>query len=117
MCVGEFTCVSECMLVREYVSEFVLGERVCVSLSVRVCACVSVCVENVPQVEVDGADIRDQLLGFEVKLAEVLHLQGPHLWPHQVLQEVVQHGNDPLSQEWEDEDPLDLWRERRNKDG
>ena len=70
------------------------------------------CVENVPQVEVDGADVRDQLLGFEVKLAEVLHLQGPHLWPHQVLQEVVQHGDDPLSQEWVDEDPFDLWRER-----
>ena len=31
------------MLVREHVSEFVLGERVWVSLSVRVGACVRVC--------------------------------------------------------------------------
>lgn len=64
--------------------------------------------EDIPQVEVDGADVRHKLLGFEIELAEVLHLQRPHLGAYQVLQEVVEHGNDPLGQEWMDEQSLDL---------
>lgn len=64
---------------------------------------------TVPQVQVDGADIRNQLLGLEIKLAEILDFQGPHLWTHQMLQKVVKHGDDPLSQEGVNKDAFDFW--------
>lgn len=63
---------------------------------------------NIPKVQVDGADVRDQLLRLEVKLAEVLDLQGTHLGPHEMLQEVVEHRDDPLRQEWVHKDAFDL---------
>ena len=71
--------------------------------------------DNIPQVQVDGADIRNKLLGLEVELAEVLDFKGAHLRTHQVLQEVVQHGDDPLSQEGVHKDPLDIWRGNQKK--
>lgn len=46
---------------------------------------------NIPQVQVDGADVRNKLLGFEVKLTEVLDFKGTHLRTHQVLKEIVEH--------------------------
>lgn len=61
-----------------------------------------------PQIQVDGADVRDELLGLEVKLGEVLYLERAHLGPHQVLQEIVEHGDDPLCQEGVREQTLDL---------
>lgn len=67
-------------------------------------------VHNIPQIQVDGADVRNKLLGLEVKLAEVLDFKGTHLRTHQVLQEVVQHGDDPLGQKGVHKDPLDLWK-------
>jgi len=36
----------------------------------------------IPQVQVDGADVRNKLLGLEVKLTEVLDFKGPHLRAH-----------------------------------
>lgn len=65
-------------------------------------------VHNVPQVQVDGADVRDKLLGLEVKLTEVLHFKSTHFGSYQVLQEVVEHGDDPLSQERVHKDPFDF---------
>lgn len=65
----------------------------------------------IPQVQVDGADVRNKLLGLEVKLTEVLDFKGTHLRTHQMLQEVVKHGDDPLSQEGVHKDPLDLWKQ------
>lgn len=65
-------------------------------------------VDNIPQIQVDGADVRHKLLGLEVKLTEVLNFQSTHLRTNQVLQEVVQHGDDSLSQERVHKDPLDL---------
>ena len=67
-------------------------------------------VHNIPQVQVDGADVRNKLLRLEVKLTEVLDFKGTHLGTHQVLQEVVEHGDDPLCQEGVHKDPLDLWK-------
>lgn len=63
---------------------------------------------NLPEIEEDGADVRDKLLGLEVKLTEVLDFKCPHLWSHQVLKEVIQQGDDPLSQEGGHKDLLDL---------
>ena len=65
--------------------------------------------------EVDGADVRDQLLGLKVKLTEVLHFQSTHLGPHQMLQEVVEHGDYPLSQEGVDKQPLNLWKTKKQQ--
>lgn len=67
-------------------------------------------VHNIPQIQVDGADVRNKLLGLEVKFTEVLDFKGTHLRTDQVLQEVVQHRDDPLSQEGVHKDPLDLWK-------
>lgn len=46
-------------------------------------------VHNIPQVQVDGADVRNKLLRLEVKLTEILNFKRTHLRTHQVLQEVV----------------------------
>lgn len=67
-------------------------------------------VHNIPQIQVDGADVRNKLLGLEVKLTEVFDFKGTHLRTHQVLQEIVQHGDDPLSQEGMYKDPPDFWK-------
>lgn len=69
----------------------------------------NLCFHNAPQVQVDCADVRNELLRLEVKLAEVFDLKGAHLRTHQVLQEVVEHGDDPFSQEGVHEDALDFW--------
>lgn len=63
---------------------------------------------HIPQVQVDGADVRNKLLGLEVKLTEVLNFKGSHLRTHKVLQEVVQHGDDPLGKEGVHKDALDF---------
>lgn len=65
-------------------------------------------VHNIPQIQVDGADVRNKLLWLEVKLTEILNFKCTHFRTHQVLQEVVKHGDDPFSQEWVYKDPLDL---------
>lgn len=46
-------------------------------------------VHNTPQIQVDGADVRNELLGLEVKLAEILDFKSSHLGSHQVLQKVI----------------------------
>ena len=48
------------------------------------------------------------MLRLEVKLTEVLDFEGAHLGPHEMLQEVVEHGDDPLRQEWVHKDAFDL---------
>lgn len=63
-----------------------------------------------PEVQVDGADVRHKLLWLEVELAEVLHFQSSHFRPDQVLQEVVEHGDDALSQEGVHKQGPDFWR-------
>lgn len=45
--------------------------------------------QDVPQIQIDGADVRHELLRLEVKLTEVFHLEGPHLGPYKMLQEVI----------------------------
>lgn len=61
-----------------------------------------------PQIQIDGADIRNELLRLEVELAEVLYFKRAHFGTHKVLQEVIQHGDDPFSKKRVNEDPLDF---------
>lgn len=70
---------------------------------------------NLPQVEVNGTDVGHQLLGFKVKFTKVFHLQSTHLGAHQMLQKVVEHGDDPLSEKGVNEKTLYLWREHKCK--
>lgn len=73
-------------------------------------------VHNIPQVQVDGTDVRHKLLGLEVKLTEVFDFKGSHFRTHQMLQEIVQHGDDPLSQEGVYKDPLDFYKRGKSGD-
>lgn len=54
--------------------------------------CTNAClcsVHTIPQIQIDGADIRDELLRLEVKLAEILYFKCAHFRTHQVLQKVI----------------------------
>lgn len=69
--------------------------------------------ENLPQVEVNGTDVGHQLLGFKIKFTKVFHLQSAHFGAYQVLQKVVEHGDDPLGKKRVNEKTLYLWRKHK----
>lgn len=66
---------------------------------------------DLPQIQIDGADVRYELLGLEVKLAKVFYFECPHLGTYEMLQEVIEHRDDPFSQERVHEDPLDFCKQ------